>query len=1199
MDTSKKYIQKLDHSTSIIEQFNFGIWEWNIEDNTIYVNEEFCNIIGFTIEEICQYTFDEFFELFDVYDKNFVLDFINNSQNFDVHECDKKIKHKDGNYLKIHEFTKIIDFYEDKRPKKIIGIVQLTSKSFDIETAIAENEQNFKNFFDTLPDFLIITDENGKAFYINPAVTSLLGYTLEDFQKNSILIIRPQDKHLQALRTFQELKAGEKSICTLPVISKEGYIFPVETKMYKGKWNNQNAYFVYIRDLSKEEEALQKFNKTFDLNPTMMSLIDYETRKYVDVNKAFVNLIGLPYEDIIDKTPQELKLCCDEKVFEYLNKKIEIEKKISNYEVELCLKNGKKIIGLFSCEIIEIQYRKYILQVITDITERKLIEKALVEQTRLQEILMDVANTFINIPIEKSDEAINEALALLGEFTNTDRAYVFEYDHENRVCNNTYEWCSEGTTPEIENLQGVPFDAIPQWVETHFAGKIMYIPNVYALQVGDPIREILEPQNIKSLLALPMMDRDKCIGFVGFDAVKNYHNFSEKEQKLLQLFSLMLVNLSNRIKAQKELTIAMENAKAANVAKSQFLANMSHEIRTPLNAVIGFTDLLKDTELTPVQKEYVQSANTAGQALLGIINDILDFSKIEAGMLQLECVKTDVIELISNTIDIIRPQAEKKNIELLLNYDVDLPRFAIVDPIRLKQILVNLLSNAIKFTEKGEVELKVEHKKIAENKATFHFSVRDTGIGISDEQKTKLFKAFSQADSSTTRKYGGTGLGLVISDLLAKKMGSKIELESQVGIGSIFSFELLLDVEDGKKHSLAEIKFNYALIIDDNQNNRKILSKYLDNLKINYVEAENALDALQKYEENKDKIDLILCDYHMPYIDGIETIKMLQQRFNINNNKQPVIILHSSSSNAEFFNKCDEIGVKFRITKPVKFEDLVNCFYNFLDSKSDDMSAKTDNDTDVKSCSLQKIKILVVEDVYLNMKLILNILNKLEYKLEILQAENGQKGIEIYLQNNPDIILMDVQMPELDGISATKKIREIEKNTSKRTCIIALTAGALKEERDACIEAGMDDFITKPIEKNRVIEIIKKYNKYGFYFSDELHFNAKELLNTLSNDVDMLEELKNDAVSNIKSTIDELQNLIEILDYNNLAKKAHTIKGISLNMKFNLLSIYSKKLEDAAKNNYSQETLLSIFEKIKEEWGIVNKILNVYNDYNT
>lgn len=1198
MDTNNKFIQNIDKCSDILEHFNFGLWEWDIEKHQIKLNEQYCNLIGYSIAEMQNMDENDFFNLFDDKDKNFLSDFIKQSQIYDIYECDKKIKHKKGNFIKVHEFAKIIEFYDDRKPKKIVGVVQQTNKSFDFEQAICESEQNFKNFFDTLPDFIIITDINGNVLYINQTVTDLLGFTLNDLQTKGLLILRPENYKQQAIETFQQLKEGKKGICTLPVVSKEGYIFPVETKLYKGKWNNQDACFIYIKDISKEQEALQKFDKTFDLNPSMLALIDYETRKFVDVNKAFVNMVGLPYEDIIDKTVQELKICCDEKVFEYLNKKIEIEKKITNYEVELCFNNGRKIIGLFSCEIIEIQYRKYILQVITNITERKQIERALVEQTRLQEILMDVANTFINIPIDKSDEAINEALALLGEFTNTDRAYVFEYDHENRVCNNTYEWCSEGTTPEIENLQGIPFDAIPQWVETHFAGQIMHIPNVYALPEGDPVREILEPQNIKSLLALPMMDNDKCIGFVGFDAVRNYHNFSEKEQKLLQLFSLMLVNLSNRVKAQKELTIAMENAKAASLAKSQFLANMSHEIRTPLNAVIGFTDLLKDTELTPVQKEYVQSANTAGQALLGIINDILDFSKIEAGMLQLECVKTDIIELISNTIDIIRPQAEKKNIELLLNYDVDLPRFAIVDPIRLKQILVNLLSNAIKFTEKGEVELKVVHKREANNKAIFHFSVRDTGIGISDEQKHKLFKAFSQADTSTTRKYGGTGLGLVISDLLAKKMGSKIELESQVGVGSIFSFDLTLDVEEGQKHTLSDIKFNFALIIDDNENNRKILSKYLENLNIDYTEADNALNALQKYEENKDKIDLILCDYHMPYIDGIETIKMLKQRFNINHSQQPVVILHSSSSNPDLFSKCDELGIKYRITKPVKFEDLINCFYNFLDSKVETNNFQTNQAIkqveDIKND--KKIKILIVEDVALNMKLIVNILTKLEYNLEIHQAENGLKALEVYSNQSPDIILMDVQMPELDGISATKKIREIEKNLPKRTTIIALTAGALKEEREACLNAEMDDFLTKPIEKNKVIEIIKKFIEYDFYFSEDLHFNYTELLNSFDNDTQMLKDLKEDAKQAVPDSIEKIYNAIETANYNEIAKNAHTLKGIGLNMKFNLLSMFAKQLENAAKNSESKEMMLEIFNKINNQWKLIRKILEIFNN---
>ncbi len=530
-------------------------------------------------------------------------------------------------------------------------------------------------------------------------------------------------------------------------------------------------------------------------------------------------------------------------------------------------------------------------------------------------------------------------------------------------------------------------------------------------------------------------------------------------------------DVSEKKKAEQELIKALDAANAASKAKSEFLANMSHEIRTPLNGVIGFTDLLKNTALNPLQEQYAKNANTSGLTLLGIINDILDFSKIEAGMMELEIKKTDLIELLNQSIDIVKLAATQKQLEILLSVDPELPRFAEVDPVRVKQILSNLLGNAVKFTENGEVELEVKYEKIRENEGKIHFSVRDTGIGIKPEDQTKLFKAFSQADSSTTRKFGGTGLGLIISEMIAAKMDSAIKMSSVVGEGSVFSFELKAKTVHGEKPDTSAMQsIKRCLVIDDNKFNRQILVQMLVNWGIESQSCENGQQALEIITSSE-SFDVIICDYHMPELDGLETIQRIRNRTE-QTVKQSVILLLSSSDNADLYKKCDEIDVKYRLTKPVKSDEL----YSYLCSISQpvekpEVSVKNSQNIPIVPQFDEPVSILIAEDNVFNMLLIKAIIAKMFANVKIIEAKNGNEALMLWVIEQPELILMDVQMPEMGGVEATIRIRKQE-TEGHHTPIIALTAGALTEEREQCLTAGMDDFLTKPIDPNKLKETI-------------------------------------------------------------------------------------------------------------------------------
>jgi len=479
----------------------------------------------------------------------------------------------------------------------------------------------------------------------------------------------------------------------------------------------------------------------------------------------------------------------------------------------------------------------------------------------------------------------------------------------------------------------------------------------------------------------------------------------------------------------------------------------------------------------------VENANVSGHALLNIITDILDFSKIEAGMMTLEIIKTDMFLLFEQSMDIVKFTAEKKKLEILLDLDHAMPRFAMVDPIRLNQVLVNLLGNAVKFTEKGEVELKVRYNPLGNGRGTFSISVRDTGIGITEAQKEKLFKAFSQADASTTRRFGGTGLGLIISDMVVRKMGGKIQVESVEGMGSTFFFDLTADTEHGEARGYEDIShIKRCLIIDDNANNRLILEHMLANWDIACESCADGLTALKILETSK-PFDIIICDYNMPYMDGLETISLIRERLKLAPEKQPMILLYSSSDDPDVHKKCDDLGVRFCIAKPVKQEQLFACFAAAYEPTRRELTAGGQNagPSPVSDTTLEDTEpglvILVAEDVYVNMMLAKVLLSKLFHDPVILEAENGKVAIQKYREFNPDLILMDVQMPEMDGFDATIKIRELERASGRHVPIIALTAAALKEEMEKCYQIGMDDYITKPVDVKKLKTILGKYSR--------------------------------------------------------------------------------------------------------------------------
>ncbi|MFB9051603.1 response regulator [Formosa undariae] len=548
---------------------------------------------------------------------------------------------------------------------------------------------------------------------------------------------------------------------------------------------------------------------------------------------------------------------------------------------------------------------------------------------------------------------------------------------------------------------------------------------------------------------------------------------NNKNRRLYGIFQ-DITKLKNN---ETSLILAKKQAEVANKSKSEFLANMSHEIRTPLNGVIGFTDLLIKTPLSKSQAEYVKTVYSSANLLLDVINDILDFSKIEAGKLELHEEKTDIFELCHQTVDIIKYQAEEKNLEILLDIEPTISRYIDVDPIRLRQILTNLLSNAVKFTENGEIELKISRTNYSTdtNKGTFTFQVRDTGVGITPEKLDKIFGAFDQEDSSTTRKYGGTGLGLTISNKLLALMDSKLDVESELNIGSTFSFKVDFKCHSNSKLSFDLVKkYNNILVVDDNKNNRKILKDMLSVANCTSEIVSNAIEAIEKLEQ-PGTFDLLIVDYHMPYMNGIDFIKYVRNTLKFDQEKLPIMLLHSTADDKLILEASNEFNIKYTHTKPITLVQLLRII-NPHQKNTNEININPEIELPEIISSTKKTlnNILVAEDNPVNQLLAKELIKQIVPEANIIIANNGKEAVELFKKHTFDLIFMDIQMPEISGIEATQIIRKLEKE-DEHILIIALTARVFKEERDVCLEAGMDDYLTKPIRFKTLQSLIKSY----------------------------------------------------------------------------------------------------------------------------